>query len=224
MINGISICSDIGLCMSSGSRPFERTLSWVEPLTQSRQGFLTGSGCVGPASLGSPTRPCHLMTLWPVAWSIKGTQSIALNKRAKRSLVPLVLYVGMRPPKQSPLRPTKTGRWVHLNQRWKGSLASFAFGYCTGLFWACVTNRVLLVLSWSYLWLCDHKGPVDWASVITKGSLGLARGPADRSILLAFIDHLSMGPPESYPDILPSALIHSYWQHKKFSSIRYSTR
>jgi len=156
--------------MSSGSRPFERTLSWVEPLTQSRQDSLTGLELGGPVNLGSLTRPCHLTTPWPVAWSIKGMQSLVLNKRAKRSLVPLVLYVGMKPPKQSPLRPTKTGRRVHLNQRRKGSIASFAFGSSTGLFWASMTNRVLLVLSWSYLWLCDHNGPVDRSNVITKGN------------------------------------------------------
>lgn len=152
------------------SRPFERTLSWVELLTQSRQDSPTGSGCDGQASLGSLTRPCHLTTPWPVAWSIKGTQSIALNKRAKRSLVPLVPCAGMRPPKQSPLRPTKTGRWGQLNQRWKGSLASFAFGYSMGLFWASMTNRLLLVLSGSCPWFCDHKGPVDLTNVITKGN------------------------------------------------------
>lgn len=156
--------------MSSVSRPYAKTQWWVEPLTQSRQGFLTGSGCDGPASLGSLTQPCHLTTPWPIAWLIKGTQSLVLNKRAKRSLVPLVLYVGMKPPKQSPLRPTKTGRWVHLSQRRKGSIASFAFGYCTGLFWACLTNWVLLVLSWSYLLFCDHKFSFVRSSVITKGN------------------------------------------------------
>lgn len=113
--------------------------------------------------------------------------------------MPLVLYVGMKPPKQSPLRPTKTGRRVHLNQRRKGSIASFAFGYCTGLFWASMTNRVLLVLSGPCLWLCDHNRPVDRSNVITKESLGFATGPADRSNLLAFIDHLSMGPSNHRP-------------------------
>ena len=155
-INGISIYSGIRLCMCLVSRPFERTLSWVELLTQSRQGSLTGSGCVGRASLGSLTLLYHLTTPWPVAWSIKGTQSIALNKRAKRSLVPLVLYAGMRPPKQSPLRPTKTGRWAHLNQRRKGSACLFCFwllygpllGLSDKLGFACFV-RVLSSVMWS---------------------------------------------------------------------------
>ena len=170
MTNGISICCDTGLCMCLDSRPYVKTQWWVGPLTQSRLVSLTGSGWDGPVSLGLLTLPCHLMTPWRIAWLIKGTQSLALNKRAKRSLVPLVLYVGMKPPKQSPLRPTKTGRWVHLNQRRKGSIASFAFGYCMGLFWACLTNWFLFVLSGSYLWFCDHKFSFDRSSVITKGN------------------------------------------------------
>ena len=59
----------------------------------------------------------------------------------------------------------------------RGRIASFAFGYCVGLFWACLTNRVLLVLSGSYLWLCDHKGPVDLTNVITKGNRRACQRP-----------------------------------------------